>query len=45
MTSHSGRSPEEGARVAAYLATLDRQNEAGNRPTGKLFYDMHEIEW
>jgi len=45
MTSHSGRSPEEGARVAAYLATLDRQNQAGDRPTGKFFYDMHEIEW
>lgn len=53
MSSHSGsRTAEEGARVAAYLATLDKHfpsanadGGGGERPTGKFFYDMHEIEW
>jgi hypothetical protein len=46
MSSHSGsRSSEEGSRVGVYLATLDKHFNAVDRPSGKFYYDMNEIEW
>jgi hypothetical protein len=46
MSSNSGsRTSEEGARVGAYLATLDKHFDAADRPTGRFFYDMKEIEF